>query len=283
MPITRSRRKDRGYLMNIWAITTVKNEEDIIGYNLSHLDRQGLDGIIVADNMSNDETDSIIGDMARIMDTPVVYFQDEELAHYQGRKMTELADMAANDFGADFIIPFDADELWYSVDRRFTLGESIRRHYGKEVLAAGMINHYRGTSDVDSINPFVRFCYRDERPNSMHKIAFHVGTDRNFRINEGNHSVSINGEVNDGEFSGIAIRHFPYRSEDQFILKVRQGARALALTDLDPSIGSHWRQFGADLMEKGKDHMKEHYRKNFTYLNPEMRMIYDPAPYMGDL
>ena len=266
--------------MNIWAITTVKNEEDIIGYNLSHLDRQGLDGIIVADNMSNDETDSIIGDMARIMDTPVVYFPDEELAHYQGRKMRELADMAANDFGADFIIPFDADELWYSTDPSKTLGDVIRAQ-PRRVVEAKMFNHYRGSSDVESMNPFVRFCYRDSNMNPMGKVAFEYSP--GIRIGEGNHNVFLNGGMCAPSSSDIAIRHFPYRSENQFIQKITQGSKALAATNLDESIGSHWRLYGQWLKENGVEHMKDHYRKWFTYLNKTMNMIYDPAPYMGDL
>ena len=41
---------------NIWAVLMVKNESDIIFNTICHLAEEGIDGVLIADNMSTDNT-----------------------------------------------------------------------------------------------------------------------------------------------------------------------------------------------------------------------------------
>ena len=114
LPDLPARRRERG---EIWAITMVKNEADIIDRSVQHLLKQGVDHVLVADNLSTDATPDILTRLSR--DHPVHVAHDRDPAHYQSWKMGLLA-QAARRSGADWIVPFDADELWFGA--RGTLG-----------------------------------------------------------------------------------------------------------------------------------------------------------------
>src|SRR5262245_51477569 len=84
----------------------VKDEADIIGFTVARMFGQ-VDEIIIADNGSTDGTRELLEQL------PVQLVDDPDPAYYQSRKMTDLAARAAA-AGAEWVIPFDADEVWYS-------------------------------------------------------------------------------------------------------------------------------------------------------------------------
>jgi glycosyltransferase involved in cell wall biosynthesis len=95
--------------MKTFGISMVKDEEDIIGPVVQHMLTQ-VDHVLIADNMSTDRTRSILDSFDNSYITVV---DDLDPAYYQSKKMTALAHQAGG-MGADFIVPFDADEIWYS-------------------------------------------------------------------------------------------------------------------------------------------------------------------------
>ena len=64
--------------------------------------------------------------------------------------------------------------------------------------------------------------------------------DARARLDQGNHGVHRRGR----RARGLEVRHFPYRSEAQFVRKVRQGSAALGVSDLPDESGKHWRGLG---------------------------------------
>ena len=92
----------------IVAVTMVRDEADVIGPVLANLYAQGVDHIIAADNLSTDRTRSILEQHDRL-----TIIDDPEPGYYQATKMTRLA-RQAHDMGADWVLPFDADEVWYA-------------------------------------------------------------------------------------------------------------------------------------------------------------------------
>ena len=95
----------------IAAVTMVRNEEDIIGEVVRHLLNEGIDLVIVADNLSEDFTRPILDELANL-DPRVLVVDDPDPAYDQAGKMTRLVHRAGA-MGADWILPFDADEWWY--------------------------------------------------------------------------------------------------------------------------------------------------------------------------
>lgn len=264
----------------IAAVTMVKNEEDVIGYTISHLFAEGVDLVIVADNGSTDGTRKILEGIAK--DHNLMILDDPEVGYYQSAKMTHLANLAMDE-GADWVIPFDADELWYSQHGR--LSEVIPTCQ-VDLLEATVYDHRPDhTDDLDNPNPFTRMPYRLVDPLPLSKVAFK--SNRDFIVAQGNHDVfELNGlseELDTWQRTEpispdrrdkrlLQLRHFPYRSYEQLARKVRQGARAYEESDLPLYQGEHWRVMGQETDEQLSARWEQMY---------EWERVCLPAPYKG--
>jgi hypothetical protein len=264
----------RGGNEAIWAVTMVRNEIDIIAYTVSHLVSQGVDRVLVADNNSTDGTFDLLNDLASTM--PLTVVRDREPGHYQSWKMTRLARYAACT-GAQWVIPFDADEMWVAREgtlRDFLLSSELG------VVKARLIDHVPHISDdVSEPNPYRRLRHRLATPEldggpsagqemrTFKKVAFRAHPLA--RVAAGNHTVRHPGRVGEG----LEIRHLPYRSPQQFRRKVVEGAAALAATDHADNIGEHWRR-GVRMPDSQLARI---------HGGDDRLLILDPAPYTGQL
>jgi glycosyltransferase involved in cell wall biosynthesis len=269
-------------LPSVYAVGMVKDEEDIIGDTITNLLGWGVEHVVVADNGSTDGTGKILAYLAAATKR-VTIIRDDDPAYYQSRKMTTLAHYAG-DLGAEWIVPFDADELW-GVVRSAPIGMEI-----PEALAAtpdtamwaevGMKNHYCTGFDADlELVPSRRMTWRHLTPNPLPKIAFRYRPSA--VVGMGNHEVWYVDQPDAIGFPTphLEIRHFPYRSEEQFVRKARNGAAAYAATDLDPMYGAHWRGYGALLDSDGEEALRAVFREHFFYDDPPNQgMALDPAP-----
>jgi hypothetical protein len=119
--------------------------------------------------------------------------------------------------------------------------------------------------------------WRDPKPGALPKVAFRWQP--GVVVHQGNHGVDTTyARVNVPDL--LEVRHFPYRTAQQFVAKARQGAAAYAATDLPESAGAHWRLYGQVLAEHGEEALADHYRRHFWHLIPvDSGLIHDPAPY----
>lgn len=233
--------------MRTVGITMVKDEADIIETTIRHM-LHHCDMVLVLDNMSTDGTREILDRLVTEYEMRLQVDDDEEVGYYQSRKMTQLAEIAATELGADWIVPFDADEIWVPVhgtirDYLAVEPESLRIHY------AWLYDHVAsGEDDPDEPDPVRRITWRRLDRNPLPKVAFRW--EDGAVIHQGNHGVSLPGEEEYGEVyikaeGFLRIHHFPYRSVEQMIRKVRNGAAAYKAADgLREDHGAHWRQWG---------------------------------------
>jgi hypothetical protein len=251
----------------VWAISIVRNESDIIGFTVEHLLREGVDHVVVADNLSKDGTNDILAGLARTL--PLTVVPDGLDAHYQGTKMTLLARWAWSQ-GAEWIVPFDADELWYSTSGtlRDTLASTTC-----DVALAEMWGHVpHPTDDDDELNPYIRVRGKAETKLRTTKLAFR--SHKWARIYDGNHSVHRTGTRQ----VLLAIRHFPFRSREQMLRKLREGGRALDATDLPEGTGHNWRKLSKLSDEEILSEMSES-ATGLTHPDPRDVLLDDPAPF----
>jgi glycosyltransferase involved in cell wall biosynthesis len=253
----------------------MKDEADVCRQVVSHLAEQGVDTVIVADNRSSDGTADLLRSLA--CPAEVVVLDDPEPAYYQSAKMTALARRAHSDHGADWIIPFDADELWVATDgiqlRHFLMEQHDRP--GVSWVTATILNHFpTGVDDPTDRDPFRRLRWRLAEPNPLPKWAFRWNDAA--VIAQGNHAVT--GLPGHGK-GGLSIHHYPCRSFAHFKRKVENGAAAYAATDLPESEGAHWRGYGRILAEGGEAALRGVYEEHFWFLDPEAAgLVLDPAP-----
>lgn len=233
------------------AISMVKDEGDIIYFTLAHLIyEQNVSAIIIADNMSSDNT---VYEILRAKndfkkDCHIHLEYDREVGYYQSKKMTALAYQCIDLFAPEMIIPFDADELWFVEDDSF------------DVLEFEMYNYYTSSSDEYNINPFKKIKSNCGK-NAMNKIAFKPCDE--FIIEQGNHGLTRTGGT---KGIGGYIKHYPYRSFDQFKRKIINGAKAYQATTLGDGYGAHWREYYNILMKSEKE-LKSIYEKKLQCLN----------------
>lgn len=257
-----------------YAVTMVKNEADVIAGTIRHMAGE-VDHVIVSDNGSTDGTRDILADLAHGLGITVL--DDPDPAYYQSRKMTELANRAAC-MGAEWIVPFDADELWYS--RAGRIADVLAATPADLPIAnAELFNHFPTAIDPDTGCPFTSIVWRGREPGRLPKVAcrWRPGA----VIHQGNHGVTLPG---DG-FSAtiLEVRHFQYRTAEQFVNKAMQGAAAYAAApDLPADMGAHWRAYGEIARRHGVEALAEVFRAHFWHLSPtDAGLVLDPAPFRG--
>lgn len=255
--------------MTTFAVSMMKDEADIVAPIVRHMATQ-VDALIVADNGSTDGTRDLLADLAR--ELPLTVVDDPEVGYAQSRKMTALAALAGGR-GADWVVPFDADEWWYSPFGRIAdvLGAIDDRWL---VASATLYDHVATGHDGAGQDPTTRMVHRRRAPLPLPKVACRWRPD--LVIEQGNHGARYGfmPAVLDGQ---LVVRHFPYRSVEQFIRKVRNGAAAYrAMGEAVPvDVGAHWRQWGQILDERGEEAVTEIFRKWYWRADPSAALVID--------
>jgi hypothetical protein len=257
------------------AVTTVRDEADVIGGTLAHMADE-VDVFVVCDNGSVDGTRKIIDEFAEAHAGRVLVVDDPEVGYYQSERMSRLAALAHDEFGASWIVPFDADELW--VFRGNRIADELERSEAP-VVTAELFNYFPSAVDPAGDDPFVTIRWRQRQHAHLPKVAFSYVP--GCVIHQGNHGVTLAEGLGHIEAPGLQISHFPYRSAEQFVGKARNGAAAYAATDLPPDVGAHWRGYGELLNRYGPDALHSVFREHFWNLSPaDAGLVLDPAPYM---
>lgn len=211
--------------MSFWAICACQNEVDIIGDTLCHILDQGAAHVIVSDGMSTDGTREKIAWVESLYPERVTLLDDTEPYFYQAKMMNELAALAGQ-AGADWIVPFDADEFWACADPRYTLAEALddlNRLPDIRVVYASMYQY------MDRDNRWL-----DPKP--LPKVAFRW--DPAAQLTMGNHDVSGPGERCRGP---LIVREIQFRGRDHYHEKVRARIRTLE-PGLPQSEAGHYRR-----------------------------------------
>lgn len=264
--------------MSTAAVTMVKDEADIIGTTVRHMLTQ-VDYVIVSDNMSTDTTPDILLRLASDFPKRLVLERDDEVGYHQSRKMTRLAHRAHDLWNVDWVVPFDADEIWYSPFHH-RLADHLDDVAGQWlVMPATVYDHVATRVDDESIvDPTERIGYRRMEPLPLNKVACQWRHD--LTIEMGNHGARYHGGATIHE-PQLVVRHFPYRSVDQLIRKVENGAAAYKATNLDESYGAHWRQWGQLLEQSGPQAIDDLFHEWYYDRYPnriDTDKIFDPAP-----
>jgi glycosyltransferase involved in cell wall biosynthesis len=250
---------------DVWAVSMVKDEADIVASTVGHMLTQ-VDRVLVADNGSTDGTRDILDGLAcQVIDDP-------DPAYYQSDKMTRLAQLAREE-GAEWVVCFDADEVWVSPFGRIA---DVLNDVPEEwlVCAATLYDHVATGHDIDHPDPTVRMKNRRPTPAGLPKVAARTASD--LVIEQGNHGAHYTHRP--AFLPGrLTVHHYPYRSREQFVRKVRNGAAAYAATNLPEDSGAHWRQYGAILAGQGEDACAAIFDEWFWQPTTH-GLVYDPCP-----
>jgi glycosyl transferase family 2 len=237
--------------MKIFGVTLVRSEADIIAVTIRYHLQLGLDGVFVLDNASSDGTDKILMRLARADDR--IRWTRHEAEYQQAELTTGLAQEALR-AGADWIVPFDADEFWYAPCRPF---RQVLASSNAGALRAQVL-HYIQAREQSRRSPEALLTITRRAPRTIgppdhgralveaQKIGYVEAmyspkwisrVSMNLEISAGNHSA--------GNLAGqpettmeLVCLHAPIRSRDTLVLKAAQ-SRRLEAARRPPADGWH--------------------------------------------
>ena len=234
----------------------VRNEEDIVRYNIDFHLSKGVDFIIATDNGSTDSTRDILREYEK---RGVLHLIDEpNHNHNQAQWNNRMAQIARDQYDANIIFHCDADEFWYPGSGN--LKDEISNK-AEDILVVDVINillmdkgggeAFPEDTRFAVVNPIVAKDYMEEtkKVNLFYfkyppKVIF-KSTPKLFLVSQGNHTVTNKDDsVTEGKSQDIVIYHYPVLSRDHFFDKVIKGGSAYEQKDnLDKSTGFHVRRW----------------------------------------
>ncbi len=244
-------------------VMMVRDEADIIRPNLDHHYALGFRNFVILLNCCSDETPALVtAFQADHADARVCSITDPVEGYYQADKTQAAVEFARVYFPGCrrplawcFII--DADEF-IAVKQDSGLNGLIEaaEKAGKDFIGFHLCNATSSTEaeyrpDANVYAHFDVVCGSHGHINAKH--AFRLDLDVMVRM--GNHSLFYNGIALDrgliaGEH-GARMIHLHYRSRAQLQSKITNGGRAYAATDMDESIGWHWREIYHRFRDEG--------------------------------
>jgi glycosyl transferase family 2 len=239
--------------MKLVLTLVIRDEEDIIKENLDYHLAAGVDFVMIADHQCCDRTMDIVRDYERQGYASVQ--SQPEPGYYQGRWLTQMAKEAFERHAADWIIPGDADEFWW-VENGGTLKQALEP-VPASVPALGAARHnFVARSGQNGAGFLASMTFREVSSlNALGarlpgKVCFRAR--RDLIVRQGSHALIVNGEVvKPATTANLTILHFPIRTKEQFVARVKVHGEAYRQTDLPPDIGAAKRRLYDLLKEDG--------------------------------
>jgi hypothetical protein len=195
----------------IVGLCMARNEEALIGLVIDHLYANGVDRIIIEDGHSTDATYAVA------VEHGATVLRETDRAYDQPARMSRLAAEWCSP--GDWVIPFDADEFWYS--DQGTIRQALTDCEAAKCWARMFLHR-----DWD---------HRARSPKPLPKVAFRYQPGAEIAF--GNHSVTVPGP---DVWGVLDIREWQYQSFGHLCEKAAKQRDLLAATpDLDRRFGAH--------------------------------------------
>ncbi len=273
--------------MKIWGFTTVRDEADIIEsfvrYNMNI-----LDGIVISDNCSRDDTLSILKKLQK-EGYNIDILIDNDSAFEQTAKRNELLNYTIKKYKPDYIFPIDADEFICSsnkdnprkiienLDNKFLYKYKMKNYIldGNEpenLFIPEKIGNLRDEIKSENNGGYNYKCFISKKIYSK-DIFLEIGSHSAVYKN-GN---SINTTINEK----LYIAHFPVRSKEQLINKVIIGRlNHSCFHDRNEGLGWHQYEILDEIIKKGTISKKTllDFSMYYSVLNKNSKISYSYKP-----
>lgn len=232
----------------IVATFLVRDERDIIGYNIEHCLALGVDHVIVTENRSTDGTADLLREYERA--GAVTLLREPGNDYRQGEWVSRMARLAATRFAADWVFNLDADEfMWAAAGQPTTprlladaVGAVPREHgyciIRREDMRIDPGSTADGWLECNVLRDLNTLSWRSGQP-LLPKVAHRA--DPQVTVADGNHHAHGPAIEPAGALSGrMVLLHFPDRGYRHYENKIRLGGAALINRDTDS--GVHWQE-----------------------------------------
>jgi hypothetical protein len=204
--------------MKVVMTLRTRDEADIVDANLSFHLNAGVDFVVATDHQSTDGTREVLESYARSGHLHLIGRDGSEMD--ESDWATAMSRLAAGEFGADWVIPSDADEFWWprggslkevlaSIPRRYGVVRALLRQFvprpdNGDFFADRMTARMSGGAPIN--DPTSLF-----RPNVK---AMHRG-DATVTLSAGGHTLLDSRLVPLRGWYPVEFLHFPIRSFEQ--------------------------------------------------------------------
>ena len=205
--------------MKLVMTLLVRDEADIVDEQIAFHLGAGVDHVIATDNRSEDGTTEILERYARDGRLHLIREPGDDLR--QSEWVTRMAQLAATDFGADWVLNVDADEFWWPQGSGLKdVLAVVPGRYG--VVRAAWRNFVPRPDDGRSFSERMtaRLCTPafHHHPLSTHSKSAHRAVP-DVRVGRGNHEAFGEGLLPLRGWYPIEILHFPVRSLEHCVRK----------------------------------------------------------------
>jgi len=252
--------------MKIFGVTLVRSEADIIALTIRYHLQLGLDRVLVLDNGSSDGTNEILASLAQADNR--IQWRRHDGEFQQAELITGLAQEAFR-AGADWIVPFDADEFWHAPLRPF---REVLATTDAGALRAQVINYIQRREHLkrtpEALLTMTRRAPRVIGPpdrgrslveareiayvEAMYPLKWICRASASLEFDPGYHSAK-NLERGPETTLELVCLHAPIRSRDTLLQKAAQSLR-LKAAGRPPDDGWHihrvWSLLEGDLLEE---------------------------------
>lgn len=269
---------------HIGYVTMVKDEEDIILFNLVWHYHLGLRRFFVIDNLSGDRTPELVQLFAaRFPDAMVLMLRDPVVAHFKGRKVSGACQFMRTLWPElQWIALLDADEFLCPCAPLASILDAVEAEVEAVVVPRSV---YRLTTEeaASGTEPFFhRITQRQALSHLSNKIIVRAAVAHD--ISQGNHRLAepnrLYSSFRYASSLALTMREFPVRSFGQFSRKVINGGTAVAAA-LDAGFenvgGGHWAGQHATFKAQGLAGLKKKFLADIQASGTQTLMD-DPMP-----
>lgn len=261
--------------MTTWGITRSYNEADVIEWSIRRMLRQ-VDHILIGDN-SDDGTGKILRSLKR-EGLPLTLLRDDKPSYEQRDVMTAYAHHARQ-AGAEWGVFFDIDEAWTGLTGN--IAETLAALPEHILIApARNLNHCAtNRDDPTDPDPMHRMGWRSREMLPLMKVAARLRED--LHIDHGNHAAHYYAEpLAAAVLDQLESRHYPYRSPEQFIKRVKHSWPQLRDSGLSEGHGAHMWAYGRHYDEFGEAGLRRWFENGMLMKDPQANadLVFDPLP-----
>jgi hypothetical protein len=239
--------------MKVVVTVLARDEADIIDDQVAFHLNAGADFIIATDNNSRDGTTAIFERYAR--DGVLHLIREPAEGLRQGEWVTRMARLAAEEYGADWVVNTDADEFWWP------RGGSLKEVLGAVPQEYGVVQGFWRSfvPRPDDGQPFSeRMTARLAQlapindPTSFYRPVVKVAhrADPHVTVGRGNHALANSSFRTLTTWHPIEVLHFPLRSQAQWMRKIELQGDAFTKHIERSGTGYHLK--GYDALQRGR-------------------------------
>ncbi|MDD2725030.1 MAG: glycosyltransferase family 2 protein [Methylovulum sp.] len=270
-------------LENVAYISMIKDEEDIIFYNLLWHYELGLRKFFLIDNLSTDKTLQRIKLFEKLFDDAEIFIlHDPVIAHYQGKKITGACRFAMTLWdNLEWFLLIDADEFLCPLKPLHNLLDSTPKSIDAIVAPKSFYNLVPGESTEDNELFFRRIVHRTPITSISSKVI--IRADLQFTVSQGNHLIidQSGSEIkNYGCSLDLTYREFRMRSYTHHKKKVLNGGIAIAAAKQQGFTqvgGGHWEAVYNLYLKEGDIGLRRHLNDCINIYGPQTSLL-DPLP-----